>query len=480
MSRNSAASVIPSADDCRPLPARPNLEYERKAAKELLKAWRVGDPEAVRRMKAGGQRPGASDLQLADAQFTIAREYGFASWPKLVAYYQTCAMHSQSGPKRLSMGVDHLDARAASLLREHQHRLSNSVQFLAAYVPRFIGRNDEEILAAVPTHDEARLAMARSEGLPSWEALLALPSPPQTHDPKAFRESPFGRAIAAVEAGDIATLATIVDEHPEFLDPEYQVVNGGSVPSRALGYAQSVRGAVRPIDASQSETVVKWLTERGVNMAVVATRMLARLGMRATTEMVRDLLARGADPTYLLPNGVGVLDRLLLLAWNPEAVDLIASRMTPRKAFWIAAGLGDVAAMKGYFDQKGRLTEAARADRPDFVAIGLGMPCRPDAADREILWEAFMVASFNRRTAAIDLLLEKGFPIDFSPWGQNILHVAVGNRLADVVEMLVHRGADVDLRGYMPSTTAREAATAMFREAPDDPNVQRIYHACTG
>jgi hypothetical protein len=245
-----------------------------------------------------------------------------------------------------------------------------------------------------------------------------------------------------------------------------------------LGYAQSTRGAARPIDVTKSEAVVAWLTERGVNMAVVATRMLARLGMRATTEMVRDLLARGGDPAYVMPNGVGVLDRLLLLAWNPEAVDLIASRMTPRKAFWIAAGLGDVAAMKGYFDLKGRLTEAARADRPDFVAIGLGMPCRPDANDREILWEAFMVASFNRRVAAIDLLLEKGFPIDFSPWGQNILHVAVGNRLADLVEILVARGANVDLRGYMPSTTAREAAEEMYRKSPEQEAVQRIYMAC--
>ena len=36
----------------RPLPARPNLEFERKEAKALLRRLRAGDPEALERARA--------------------------------------------------------------------------------------------------------------------------------------------------------------------------------------------------------------------------------------------------------------------------------------------------------------------------------------------------------------------------------------------------------------------------------------------
>ena len=49
----------------RPLPARPNLRHLKDQAKDLVKS-------------------GAA-ASLSDAQFKIARQYGFASWPKLQA-----------------------------------------------------------------------------------------------------------------------------------------------------------------------------------------------------------------------------------------------------------------------------------------------------------------------------------------------------------------------------------------------------------
>jgi predicted enzyme related to lactoylglutathione lyase len=50
------------------LPARPSIEQLRKRAKERLADLRASNPSA----------------KLADAQFAIARDYGFDSWPKLV------------------------------------------------------------------------------------------------------------------------------------------------------------------------------------------------------------------------------------------------------------------------------------------------------------------------------------------------------------------------------------------------------------
>ncbi len=64
---------------------RLNLAQQRKRAKELLKAVRAGDEAASRRIAE--HRPRQRDaFRLADAQFVIARECGFASWPKLKAH----------------------------------------------------------------------------------------------------------------------------------------------------------------------------------------------------------------------------------------------------------------------------------------------------------------------------------------------------------------------------------------------------------
>src|SRR5919204_6657772 len=74
----------------RPLPPRLSLEFERKEAKALLRRLRAGDPEALARARARHPAIDASEssqIRLADAQLVIAREYGFASWPRLVRYF---------------------------------------------------------------------------------------------------------------------------------------------------------------------------------------------------------------------------------------------------------------------------------------------------------------------------------------------------------------------------------------------------------
>jgi hypothetical protein len=60
----------------RNLPARPNLEFLKNEAKSLLDVML--------------QRDGAA--QLADAQHALARDYGFASWPKLKAHVESLAV----------------------------------------------------------------------------------------------------------------------------------------------------------------------------------------------------------------------------------------------------------------------------------------------------------------------------------------------------------------------------------------------------
>jgi hypothetical protein len=70
----------------RRLPARPNLEHLRKQARELLEELRRKD----------------SALRLSDAQHALAREYGFASWPKLKAHVDLQAVEQTSRTRPLA------------------------------------------------------------------------------------------------------------------------------------------------------------------------------------------------------------------------------------------------------------------------------------------------------------------------------------------------------------------------------------------
>src|SRR5512144_2261539 len=60
------------------LPVQTNLQQLRHQAKDLLRAAKSGDAQALHRIGVVPER-----LSLASAQLALAREYGFASWPRL-------------------------------------------------------------------------------------------------------------------------------------------------------------------------------------------------------------------------------------------------------------------------------------------------------------------------------------------------------------------------------------------------------------
>ena len=96
------------------LPARPNLEQLKKQAKELLKAYRAGDPPSLQQFRDFLPRlASTSDEQLADlslslrdAQRVIALEHGFDSWAQLKAH-----VAATTDSNLIEMSLDRLRAR---------------------------------------------------------------------------------------------------------------------------------------------------------------------------------------------------------------------------------------------------------------------------------------------------------------------------------------------------------------------------------
>jgi hypothetical protein len=67
----------------RSLPSQRNFEDIRKEARELLHDLRRRDATALRRHYSLDCEAGKFPARLADAQYIVAREYGYRSWQKL-------------------------------------------------------------------------------------------------------------------------------------------------------------------------------------------------------------------------------------------------------------------------------------------------------------------------------------------------------------------------------------------------------------
>lgn len=90
--------------DSRQLPTTTNLRQLKNQAKDLCRACRESDPEAIRRI--GETHPSFSgktqaeiavaDIALTDAQLVIARELGFDSWPKLKKHVELLSQRAAS------------------------------------------------------------------------------------------------------------------------------------------------------------------------------------------------------------------------------------------------------------------------------------------------------------------------------------------------------------------------------------------------
>src|SRR3954468_24037380 len=103
------------------LPPRPNLEHLKKQAKALLEAFGRGDGAVVEKFRALREASKkASPPKLADAQWLIAREYGFASWAKLKGHVESVVPENGDPVELIKRAFHDQDAgKLRALLARH-------------------------------------------------------------------------------------------------------------------------------------------------------------------------------------------------------------------------------------------------------------------------------------------------------------------------------------------------------------------------
>src|SRR6185437_14952971 len=121
----------------RQLPEKPNLEYLKKQAKELLRSMRQG--------------------KLADAQHALANEYGFPSWAKLKSHVEAL---TQSPAEALKAAVCASDpVRTREILDRHPELRARIDDPLPGY-----GFGQHALFAAVQRSDRATIDVLLSAG----------------------------------------------------------------------------------------------------------------------------------------------------------------------------------------------------------------------------------------------------------------------------------------------------------------------------
>ncbi|PWT90257.1 MAG: hypothetical protein C5B55_10010 [Blastocatellia bacterium] len=155
------------------LPDRPSLEQLRKQAKALLRQLRNGDASATDRLHV--YKSDVTEPILAHAQYVIAREYGFDSWPKLVRHVQS----SQPGVEqhqRIAQDMvavyNSADDQAVTRLNDLFHSSLNVEQIRDSIRDKLFNLPDTQQPLNSFTLPDAQLIVARLYGFQSWSELV--------------------------------------------------------------------------------------------------------------------------------------------------------------------------------------------------------------------------------------------------------------------------------------------------------------------
>src|SRR5882724_3890171 len=132
----------------RQLPANPNLEHLNNQAKELLYNFKQGHATAIEAFGSLATLSASATPKLADAQHVIARDYGFASWPKLKEHVESLTRVLEPA-QLLAAAVRASDAKkVARVLERHPELNAQLNDPMADY-----GGSMQALLAAVQRSD---------------------------------------------------------------------------------------------------------------------------------------------------------------------------------------------------------------------------------------------------------------------------------------------------------------------------------------
>jgi ankyrin repeat protein len=436
-----------------------NLEQQKKQARELLRAIRAGNADALARLRdqhlrwvkvadATAQR----EIALHDAQFVIAREQGFTSWTKLKAYAEPPphAHHTRF----FVTDMEWISDRVRGLLQTWQSAGPAALEQIREWHPRFDGCSDEEIRQAPFTEADAQLVYAREHGFGSWDDLARRVNLLASGS-SAEASEPFLAAFEALKSGDVAALKSLLRGNPRLA--RERGTNGNTLLNLAVSIAANAK-----LDLGLA--LVESLLAAGADVNDGNDRgatPLHQAGYSNQCAIAAALIQNGADPDAEA-HGSGGTPLIFALFWgHREVSDLLGHHSVAPGNLRACAGLGSKDLVERCFSGETTLTFEACAAR-GFYRPHSGFPdWRPSADPQEILDEALVWACKSGRTEVLPRLLRAGARLDADPYRGTPLIWAAWCNSMETAAWLIDHGATVDHKATFGGPTHGEGVTAL-------------------
>ncbi len=297
----------------RSLPARPDLAQQKKQAKELFQSFAAGDAEARARVRAA--LPDKQRIALADAQFVIAREYGFTNWPELAQHIAARVEDTRSPVERIHDAFSRQDTKAIRRLLEQHAELRAQINapLFAFNSPAIVAFANDAAMVDVLL-DFGADPNRRSE----WWAgpFHALYSATGAAAERLLAAGAIPDACAAAHLARVDLLARMIADEPA------RVHDRGGDGQTPLHFATS-RAVIDLLLDSGADIDARDVDHR----STAAEWMLDRTKGAGRCELAQYLVERGASTDIFLAAALGLTDRVraMLLA-NPALLDLRTGR----------------------------------------------------------------------------------------------------------------------------------------------------------
>ena len=416
------------------LPPRSSLEQLRKRAKDLLRAARASEPAAIGRfVRAGTKHRSPGDVQLADAQFVLAREHGFRDWSELKQFTDQMA----EGARPM--------IRPGALRGQRPYQLRDGTMVTTEDVwSALVAARDGDLerfrtlvkrapaLVHVEYNYTPPLHFAVREGHLKLTAFLI----DHGADFAGYRTYPFGDALLTMaEEREHNEVAALLRERL----------------SRRFALAHGMREIIDAGRAGDRNRVIAEL-ERDPTLArksnEVGDTALHNAAHQGDLELVEMLLAAGADPDAVRGDGYRPIHLALMPDWRarvPEArrfaIASLLLRRGARQSMFIAAMLRDVPYIR---DALARDSALANEEDTNHYRPLTGAAETNDIALATLLLEH----------GANPNLPEEGAPRGHALW------TAVHHRRRELVKLLLAHGAD-------PNAMVESSGTPMMRAEGD-------------